>query len=417
MNTSSTVSTRTSNLETAGFVLIALCLGSVQFGLFPAQSVFFPLATILWLFVSIRDGRLVEAVTPGRGVPSFFLPLVLYALWTLVSAAMSSNPTASFIDSKQLLMFLMVPVVARFARGKHATQTVDVIIAIGAAGALVGIIQFAMLGYNDLDHRPVGPLGHWMTFSGVLMLVACTAIARLIFHPAPTAWPMIAVPALLVALVVTNTRNAWIGTFLAVSLLLVIRNWKLVFIAPVVAAVALVLAPGQVQERARSMLNPQDPASRDRIVMWKIGRDMIRDHPVFGVGPEMIGGYPSGVGHEMTGGKYEQYRKAYPEAVNATNPHLHNVPIQIAAERGIPALILWAWFIASAGWAAWRQLRTRVAPAIAGAALASIVAMLAAGLFEYNFGDSEFLMLFLGIITLPFAAAAGLPHAANQRPE
>ena len=30
--------------------------------------------------------------------------------------------------------------------------------------------------------------------------------------------------------------------------------------------------------------------------------------------------------------------------------------------------------------------------------------MLTAGLFEYNFGDSEFLMLFLGLLTLPFAA-------------
>jgi hypothetical protein len=31
--------------------------------------------------------------------------------------------------------------------------------------------------------------------------------------------------------------------------------------------------------------------------------------------------------------------------------------------------------------------------------------MLAAGFFEYNFGDSEFLMLLLVMITLPFAAA------------
>jgi hypothetical protein len=29
--------------------------------------------------------------------------------------------------------------------------------------------------------------------------------------------------------------------------------------------------------------------------------------------------------------------------------------------------------------------------------------MLSAGLFEYNFGDSEFLMLFLVLITLPYA--------------
>ena len=30
--------------------------------------------------------------------------------------------------------------------------------------------------------------------------------------------------------------------------------------------------------------------------------------------------------------------------------------------------------------------------------------MLSAGLFEYNFGDSEFLMLFLVLITLPYAS-------------
>jgi putative inorganic carbon (HCO3(-)) transporter len=393
------MSTRTSSLEWIGFVLIALCLGLVQFGLFPSQSILFSGAAILWLVVSVREGRLAEAVTPGRGVPAFFLPLALYALWTLISAAMSSDPRASLVDSKQLLMFLMVPVVARFAAGQRASQTVDIIIAIGAAGALVGIVQFAMLGYNNLDNRPVGPLGHWMTYSGVLMLVICTAVARLIFHPAPVAWPMIAVPALLVALVVTNTRNAWIGTLLAVSVLLAIRNWKLVFIAPAVAVVALVLAPGLVQDRARSILNPQDLGSRDRIVMWKIGRDMIRDHPVFGVGPEMV--QP----------KYAAYRQAYPDAVNETNFHLHNVPIQIAAERGIPALILWLWFVGSAGWALWRQLRARIAPDIAGAGLAAVVAMLAAGLFEYNFGDTEFLMLFLGIITLPFAAARQNPRS------
>ncbi len=48
-------------------------------------------------------------------------------------------------------------------------------------------------------------------------------------------------------------------------------------------------------------------------------------------------------------------------------------------------------------------MRPRTLPA---AAIASIVGMLAAGLFEYNFGDSEFLMLFLLLITLPFTACA-----------
>ena len=39
---------------------------------------------------------------------------------------------------------------------------------------------------------------------------------------------------------------------------------------------------------------------------------------------------------------------------------------------------------------------------LAATALASVAAMLAAGLFEYNFGDSEFLMLFLVWLTSTF---------------
>ena len=38
---------------------------------------------------------------------------------------------------------------------------------------------------------------------------------------------------------------------------------------------------------------------------------------------------------------------------------------------------------------------------LAAIALAAIVVMLAAGMFEYNFGDSEFLMLLLMLVTLP----------------
>jgi O-antigen ligase len=389
--------TRGSTLETAGFVFIALSLGFVQLKLQLGQGVFFSLAAIVWLIVAIRDG-----VRPQ--VPAFFLPLAIYAGLTLVSAAFSANPLAGFSDSRQLLMFLMVPIVVRFARGPRASTTIDVIIAIGSAGALWGIVEFAMLGYDNLNNRPDGLLTLYMTFAGVLMLVTCAAVARLVFGRVRSPWPIVAVPALLVALVATQTRNAWIGAFLGITVLLIIRNWKLIIIPPVLAALAFAVAPGQIQQRAQSFLNPSDPASRDRMVMWKIGADMVRDHPLLGVGPVLI--EPN----------YAGYRQKYPDAVNATNPHLHNVPIQIAAERGIPALLVWLWFIAVAARDLWRQLRRGQAPAIAGAGLAAIVAMLAAGMFEYNFGDSEFLMLFLGLITLPFAATLG-PHAERTSAE
>ena len=154
--------------------------------------------------------------------------------------------------------------------------------------------------------------------------------------------------------------------------------------------------------------------------MIEIGALMIRDHPLTGVGPNMVPRV------------YDQYRPEY--AVNKTNPHLHNVPLQIAAERGVPALTVWLGFIAVLARALFRSFR-RCSPALAtdarqssrtatrpsgsermlaAAALASVAAMLAAGLFEYNFGDSEFLMLFLVLITLPFAAARPVDAAADR---
>jgi hypothetical protein len=54
----------------------------------------------------------------------------------------------------------------------------------------------------------------------------------------------------------------------------------------------------------------------------------------------------------------------------------------------------------------WRRFRSGENRVVAATALAALAGMLAAGLLEYNFGDSEFLMLFLILITLPFAAVA-----------
>jgi O-antigen ligase len=374
---------RDAGLATVGFVLVASCLGVVQFSIALAQ-ITFGLAGIVWLVVVLRERKPPE-------VPRFFVPLMVYAGLTLVSAAFSSDPRASFIDSRQLLLYLMVPVVARFARGGRAMKVIHVIIALGAAGAVVGIVQFAMFGYDNLNHRPVGALSHYMTYSGVLMLVTGAAVSRLLFHRGEWIWPAIAVPALLVALAATYARNAWVGVFVAVVCLLALRNWRLVIIAPVVAAMFLVLAPASIRQRAYSMFDLNDPTNRDRRAMLKVGAAMIQDNPLFGVGPEMIQR------------EYPKYRP--PDAVNPTNPHLHNVPVQIAAERGLPALIVWLWFVFVALRDLARQLRDGPARPVAAAGLAAVVAMLAAGLFEYNFGDSEFLMLFLGLITLPFAAA------------
>jgi len=381
---------RHSGLERAAYYLVVASLGLVQFSLAAAQTLF-AASAVLWLVLLARGARLVA--------PAFFLPLGVYALLTLMSAAVSLDPLASLVDSRQLLLFLMVPMVAQLCAGPRALRTIDVIIAIGSAGALVGIVQYAVFGYDDLSNRPVGALSHYMTYSGVLMLVTTAALARLLYFRKEWIWPAIAVPALIVALGATFARNAWIGTVLAATTLVAFRRPRLLILVPVLVVLALVLAPPGIRNRAFSMFDPNDPTGRDRVAMLEVGVGIVADHPFFGVGPEMV---------ERV---YADYRPAY--GVNATNPHLHNVPMQIAAERGLPALAAWLWFVIVAGRDLVRQLLRRQAPSVAAAGVAALVAMLSAGMFEYNFGDSEFLMLFLGLIALPQAARSGSEPARD----
>jgi O-antigen ligase len=370
----------------------ALLLGFVA-----ALQVSIALAQILLtgMLVSWVLWRVRERARPSA--PGFFVPLAAYAGLTLTSSLFSVDPTASLVDSRQLLLLAIVPAVYDIARGPRAATVVDVVISVGAASAVFGIVQYGVLHYDNLGQRPQGTLTHYMTYSGVLMLVIAAATARLVFGSRDRMWPALVMPALVVALALTFTRNAWIGACVAVGLLFVLKDFRLTALLPVVLASLFVLAPEGLVNRLTSTFNAQDPANQDRFAMIEVGARMVRDHPLTGVGPNMV--------PEV----YALYRPDY--AVNETNPHLHNVPLQIAAERGLPALVVWMWFVGAASLALLRVFRSAHAEgsaekrALASAALASMAAMLAAGLFEYNFGDSEFLMLFLVLITLPFAAS------------
>ena len=184
--------------------------------------------------------------------PPFFAMLLAYGAMTLVASAFSVDPVESFTDSKQLVLFAIVPAVYDIARGPRASTVVDVILSLGATIALIGVLQYAVFHYDNLGQRPQGTLGHYMTYSGVLMLAICVAAARLIFGARDRIWPALVMPALVVALSLTFTRNAWIGACTAVGLLFILKDFRLTALLPVIIAGLFVLAPQAVMSRLTS---------------------------------------------------------------------------------------------------------------------------------------------------------------------
>src|ERR1700674_4360388 len=189
--------------QRVGFASLLVFVAALQFSIAIADIVL-TLALLMWLLRLLMRRERFEA-------PAMFVPLAVYAAMTLISAAFSSDPRTSFVDSKQLVLFLIVPMVYQFARGSKAPLIVQVIISVGAISAAVGIVQYGVLHFDSLHRRPQGSLGHYMTYSGLLMLVACAACARILFTR-DRIWPMLMLPALFVALALTFGRSAWVGT-------------------------------------------------------------------------------------------------------------------------------------------------------------------------------------------------------------
>jgi O-antigen ligase len=291
---------------------------------------------------------------------------------------------------------LVIPMAYDLARGRRADTVMNVIVTMAAIGAAFAIVQYGLLHFDSLGKRPQGISHHYMTFSGFMMLGICSVLARLVFGARDRIWPALVLPAIIVALFLTLGRGAWVGTSIAVAVIFGLKNFRLMAAIPVVVAVAFALAPDTVTRRMTSVFDLQDPSNRDRVAMLNTGVAMVRAHPVTGVGPNMI---------EKV---YTQYRA--PGAVQQTNQHLHNVPMQIAAERGLVALGVFIWFVIRLGGSLLKMFRAGDNRVLAATGLASLIAMLAAGQFEYNFGDSEFQMLFFVLITLPFAAIRPEPR-------
>jgi O-antigen ligase len=372
------------DLERVGALALIGVAGALQFSIAGAQ-ILLTVAVFCWLAVLIVRHERFEA-------PAFFWPLAVYAAITLVSAVFSPDPRTSVIDSKQLVLFLLVPITYRFVSAKQSGTLVTVVVSCAAASAAFGIFQYGILHYDQLSQRPQGTLGHYMTYSGLLMIVITVALARILFSNYGRTWPALVMPALAVAVALTSTRSAWVGVCAGAAVLFSLKDFRLFAALPIVLAIFIALAPTAITKRFFSTFDLRDPTNRDRVAMLHIGERMVAAHPLTGVGPNMV--QPL----------YADYRG--PDAVNKVNPHLHNDFVQIAAERGLPALAVWLWFIVLVVRDLWMRFRSapRYERFLAAGGLAATAALLTAGLFEYNFGDSEVLMLFLILVTLPAAA-------------
>ena len=368
----------------------------------------------VWLLLARRAGLLGPLRWPLLG------PIAALAFWTVIAALASARPIDSLIQCKHLLtlgaLFVIVnalpdpPAARRFATwlllavtGASALALVQVT----ACQDLRSTGSATLIGkFFRKCARARGFYSIYMTLAGVLAMVLTATLPRLARPGRDVRWLG---PAWLLngaVLALTYVRGAWVGLVAGtVTVAAGLGRRGAIAMVALTLLGALMVALPTVRHRAATIVDPSNETARDRMAMMQVGLRLAREHPLTGIGPGQL--------------KYVYPQLAPPEALRRSTSHVHNSPLQIALERGVIGFGAWLWifvaFFRRAG-----GLLVRL-PAVAMedralvlGSLAAVATFLVAGLFEYNFGDTEVLLIALALMALPFALVP--PDATASSP-
>jgi len=373
-------------------------------------------ALAAWLVLARLTGRLPAVQMPLLG------PLAVFAAWSVLAALGSARPLDSIMACKHLLnLGAVIVLVNALSDATLARRFATWLVVALTVTAVLGLIQVAACpGPDATAHagalvgrflrkcaRARGPYSIYMTLAGVLAIALTLTLPWLARLRGRVRWLAPAWTLMGASLALTYVRGAWLG-FAAGALVTVagLGRRGLVLAAALALLVTALLAglPG-VGARLRTIGDAADDTTRDRLAMLEAGRRLVAEHPLLGIGPGQV--------------KHVYPRVAPPEALRRATSHLHNTPLQIAVERGLPGLAAWLWIFA-AFLARGAVLRRRLPASAADdralllGALAAVVTFLVGGVFEYNFGDTEVLLVALAVMALPFALARrGEPAQAD----
>ena len=344
--------------------------------------------------------------------PPIRLPLAAFCVITVVAVLASPDPYGGTPQIRKFFVFAILLVIcSTFKTLREVRHLIFAWTGTALLSGLFGIAQFAHRRQEAntyaflLDGRITGFASHWMTFGGeemvvLLMLASLTLFSRQRMVRV-LGWPILG--GLLVAVTLGMTRSIFLlGVPAGLTYLLWRRRRILVVAATIAMAIGAALSPAAIRERALSVFRPHadldSNSNAHRAICRIAGWEMVKAHPWLGLGPEQIS---------------KQFNRYVPATVPRPLPpgwygHLHNVYLQYAAERGIFGLLSMLWLIGRVAADFLKHLRRDTLDpevrAVLHGAIATIIAVLAEGMFEYNLGDSEVLTLFLCVIAIGYVA-------------
>lgn len=348
-----------------------------------------------WALTRARETGLFA----GRGL----LPVAALALAATASTVFALDPRmAVFGDLEQgtgliavLMCLLVLFLTTQLVRDEaHVARITDAVIWTAAGIAVAGLLQqlvlIDVLGYfrqgapEWMVRRGYGTIGNPDTYAAYLVLPALLALHRMrkTTEPRERVRAALAFALILTSLVLAFTRGPLVG--LAVGVIAYVlgsvrpdfgartqaparktaraaaqRRSRVpgpalgIIVGVVLVSLLLSFIVGAGADIAGRLVDPQAIASLgDRGPLWTSALEIVREHPVLGVGPDSfrLAWYPTRTIEQLAGGA----------ALMITDPH--NVVLYLAATMGLVGLAAGLWLVLSTLLAGWRNpARERVA--------------------------------------------------------
>lgn len=248
-----------------------------------------------------------------------------------------------FVDFVKLfiLYFLVVNLVR--TRNKFLIMMWGLIV-LGAMACLIGIFQHYKgigIDYGEGVVRIRGTALDPNDYAMHIVILVPMVFAFLFNYKNPIIKGMLLLILILLILniVFTYSRGGMVAFALVLGLSIMwfsLQRKKLllpILLLSIGTSALLPMIPEKYWERAKTISDFSDPAIQARLDTWKTGLGMIADHPVRGVG---LGAF-----------RYEYTMRAYMSSDVKTRASLfsHNAYMQIGAEVGVPALIIFVLLI------------------------------------------------------------------------
>lgn len=299
------------------------------------------ISLFLFIVICLRD-RFQPFVSPLKWV---WLFIALYVGWLLLACLVGATPLRSVLIAKEEWLFLAMPITVYLGVSEKSRQllatafaiAVGVVSLYGISQALTGLALFKFVD-GKLTSVPIldvaGNFNNCMTFGNYSVTAGSFLIAlglanrdesgrrRVLFSVA-------GLLAIIVA-ILTLRRGAIAASVITLILLAILLRSRLRWLvaALTVAAVAVIIAVPGLQGRFGEQVSRDMSADYQgsRTYIWTRSLDIVRTHPVFGVGQ---------------GNFYDEYVARLPVDItdNRKLTHAHNDFINVAAIAGIPGAL------------------------------------------------------------------------------